>query len=86
MNHKKISKQISKNVLFLGRKSDCEVCGKYLPKQIILNEETFTLFNYEKPKKPYLILELISKEIKYNKGLYIIQKDDDTNEIKIVKN
>jgi hypothetical protein len=59
------------------------VCQEPLPKRLEINGKIFDLADIDRPDKPYIILESISKEKKVSKGIYLIKSiADDT--IKLV--
>ncbi|KRX04576.1 SMAD/FHA domain [Pseudocohnilembus persalinus] len=53
--------------------SECEICNSTLPKKIKKQEQVFDLVDIQKPDCPYLLLEVVTKDKKIHKNLFLIQ-------------
>ena len=51
---------------------DCDLCKKTIPERIKIKNDTYNLFELQRPENNYMILESIPKEKNENKLLYII--------------
>ncbi len=70
-----IVKENECNISYDWKAMTCELCKHTLPKQIAVKEHRFELFEFEKPRAPYLVLESLSRD-RSSTGLQIISMHD----------
>jgi hypothetical protein len=62
LNSKRTQRQSSQIATYCWKQVECELCKLRLPFQIQHHERTLDLLDYEKPSKPYYILESVTAQ------------------------
>eukprot|EP01017_Pseudomicrothorax_dubius_P029630 TRINITY_DN3618_c0_g1_i1.p1 TRINITY_DN3618_c0_g1~~TRINITY_DN3618_c0_g1_i1.p1 ORF type:complete len:569 (+),score=120.59 TRINITY_DN3618_c0_g1_i1:173-1879(+) len=60
---------------YFWKKMECEICNEPIPRRIKIGTLEFEVFGIERPAKPYLILESLTKEKKAAKVLHVLEMD-----------
>lgn len=78
-------KKIGFATSYFWKKIECEICNDPLPRKMKLGLDEFEIFDVERPKGAYIILESLTKEKKAAKVLHVLGVDPN-EPIKLVNN